>query len=49
MIALGIALLLLALLVPGLHVLFVVGVILLVLGVVLLVAGSAGPVRGRWY
>lgn len=52
MLLLGIALILLALLVPGLHVLFVIGLILAVIGLVLIVAGGVGhPVGGRryWY
>lgn len=51
MIILGIVLIVAALLLPALHVLFVIGVILLVVGLLLLLMGGIGhPVGGRrWY
>lgn len=48
MIILGIALIAAGLLVPALHVLFILGVILLVVGIALLALGGMGrPVAGR--
>jgi membrane-bound ClpP family serine protease len=48
MIILGVALIILALLVPALHVLFWIGVVVAVVGLVLLLAGSMGHgVGGR--
>jgi hypothetical protein len=52
MIGLGIILLILGIVVPGLYILKTLGIILLIIGVVFLVLGSTGrPVGGRryWY
>lgn len=52
MILLGLFLLVLALIVPALHVLFWIGVIVALIGLALLLAGGTGrPVGGRryWY
>jgi membrane protein implicated in regulation of membrane protease activity len=51
-IILGIVLLVLALLIPAIHVLFWIGVALIIIGLVLLLLGTTGrPVGGRryWY
>ena len=48
MLILGIVLLVLALLVPALHVLFWVGIVIIVVGLILILAGGIGhPVGGR--
>lgn len=54
MLILGIVLLVVGLLVPGLHILFIIGVILAIIGAVLLVAPGLGinggrPLGGRRY
>lgn len=47
MIALGVILLVVGLVVPVLHILFVIGLIVLVIGLVLAAMAASG--RGRWY
>lgn len=51
MLTLGIALIILGLLVPGLGVLFTIGIIIAVIGLVLMLVGGTYPVGGRrhWY
>lgn len=51
MLLLGLILLIVGLVVPGLHALFIVGLILLIVGAALLLLGTAGhPVGGRsWW
>jgi hypothetical protein len=52
MIALGVILIILGLVFPGLHILWTLGIVLLVVGAVLWILGSVGrPVAGRryWY
>jgi membrane-bound ClpP family serine protease len=52
MIILGVILLIIGLLVPGLSILFTIGIIVLIIGLVLLIVGQFhGPVGGRryWY
>lgn len=52
MIILGLILILIAYVVPGLSILYTIGVILLIVGVVLLILGNIGrPVGGRkvWF
>lgn len=44
----GLLLLLLGIFLPGLHILFIIGLIGLILGAVVMVAGGGGPFRRFW-